>query len=778
MKRAVLRINFMILLLAVAAPAALAQVASREPKVGYVFPAGGRSGTTVTVELGGQFLSGADSIYVSGAGVHAKVVKYKRPMSNKDANLLREKLQKAREKALAEGRKGVFRGKRINDGSIAKYALELGVTRDQLEAFNAFRRLRSDPKRQLNPQLAEQLIVEVVIDPDAAPGRREIRVMTPLGLTSPVWFDVGTLAEYNESEPNDNTLATDISAPLPFVLNGQILPGDVDRFRFTAKSGQSLVIAASARDLMPYLADAVPGWFQATLTLYDTDGHELAYDDDFEFHPDPVLFYKIPNDGQFVLEIKDAIYRGREDFVYRITMGEIPFVTSISPLGCQAGHPASFALRGWNLSQKQFVFDATQRETGIASVPIPNQKHGFNQVKIAVDSLPDLVEQEPNDAIAEAQQLAPPIIVNGCIDRPGDRDVFCFEGREGGQIALDVQARCLNSPVDSLLKLTDKDGRSIAANDDCDDEGDGLTTHHADSHLLVTLPRDGAYYVHVADTQDQGGSQYGYRLRVSARQPDFSLRVVPSSINARPGSTVPITVHAIRRDGFADDISLSLRNAPYGFVLSGNWIPAGQDQVRITLSIPRVADQKPVSLDLVGRATVAGHTVTRTAVPADDMLQAFIYHHLVPASELLLNVAGTARYQILAQNWRRGKKATQRTPLKSFGRSPIRLPVGRSVNVPLLASAPAAVDQVQFVLSDGLDGISVEKIKTRQGGLALQVTTDPKKVKPGAKGNLIVELFMKRNANQKGSKSKKNANNRPFSVGTLPAIPFEVVAAG
>jgi hypothetical protein len=39
-----------------------------------------------------------------------------------------------------------------------------------------------------------------------------------------------------------------------------------------------------------------------------------------QFHPDPVLYYEVPADGHYDLEIKDAIYRGREDFVYRITL--------------------------------------------------------------------------------------------------------------------------------------------------------------------------------------------------------------------------------------------------------------------------------------------------------------------------------------------------------------------------------------------------------------------------------------------------------------------------
>ena len=75
------------------------------------------------------------------------------------------------------------------------------------------------------------------------------------------------------------------------------------------------------------------------LALYDAHGKEVAYDDDYRFNPDPTILYQAPNDGQYALAIYDAIYRGREDFVYRITLGEMPFVTSVFPLGGRAGEP-------------------------------------------------------------------------------------------------------------------------------------------------------------------------------------------------------------------------------------------------------------------------------------------------------------------------------------------------------------------------------------------------------------------------------------------------------
>ena len=52
----------------------------------------------------------------------------------------------------------------------------------------------------------------------------------------------------------------------------------------------------------------------------------------------------------------------------------------------------------------------------------------------ALDTLPECLEQEPNDSPAAAQRVSLPVIVNGRIDRPGDWDVFSFEGHAGQEI--------------------------------------------------------------------------------------------------------------------------------------------------------------------------------------------------------------------------------------------------------------------------------------------------------------------------------------------------------
>ena len=619
-----------------AAPAALAQ---RNPDIGYVYPAGGQRGTTLEVKMAGRYLDGVANVVISGAGVEATVERYVKPLNGKEIALLRDRLKELQQMMSTEkAGKADSNTVGVTDSQAAPDT-EMDPAAIQKEMIEIKGKL-GNPKNQNrnDPQLAEDVVLHIVVAPDAEPGRRELRLKTALGLSNPVVFYVGQLPEYTEKEPNNGTADDGVPSVLPLVINGQIMPGDVDRFKLKLTKGTRLVATAGARELIPYLADAVPGWFQATLALSNANGDELAYDDDYRFQPDPVLFCEIPEDGEYVLEIKDAIYRGREDFVYRLTVGELPFVTSIFPLGGKAGTETTVEIKGWNLPTDKLVLDTKDKEPGLIPVSVLRDGMVSNCVPFAVGTLPECTENESNDSPAVAQQVTLPMIVNGRIDKPGDHDVFRFEGRAGDNIVGEVCARRLDWPLDSVLELTDANGNRLAFNDDHDDKEAGLTTHHADSLLNAILPADGTYYLRIADAQNKGGAAYGYRLRISPPQPDFALRVVPSSINARAGASATITVYAVRKDGFANDITVSLQDAPSGFALSGGRVPAGKDETKVTLRMPPTPMNEPVSLRLEGRAVVEGREIVRPAVPADDMMQAFIYRHLVVAKDLKVMV--------------------------------------------------------------------------------------------------------------------------------------------
>jgi hypothetical protein len=544
------------------------------------------------------------------------------------------------------------------------------------------------------------------------------------------------------------------------VVNGQILPGGVDRYRFQARKGQRLVIAATARELIPYLADAVPGWFQAVLSLYDTQGREVAYADHYQFHPDPVLFYQVPRDGEYVLQIRDSIYRGREDFVYRITAGELPFVTGLFPLGGPAGAQTTVQVTGWNLPDAALTRDDRDSAPGVYPLSVRTEQYVSNHRPFAVDTLPECFSHKPNNSKATAQRVSLPIIVNGRIDTPGQWDVFRFDGGAGDEIVAEVIARRLDSPLDSVLKLTDAAGNQLAFNDDYEDKGAGLQTQYADSYLRLTLPAAGAYYLYLGDAQHQGGPEYAYRLRLGPPRPDFALRLVPSSLTVRGGMSVPFTVYALRRDGFSNEIRLALKDAPAGFTLSGNTVPANQNQVRLTLMAPTLSDETVFNLSVEGRALIQGHQVVHPAVPAEDMMQAFLYRHLVPSKELKVSLLGRSQLKFA---------------LKILDPTPIKIPAGGTAEVRVRTPARAFANNFQLELNQPPDGISIANIAPGDAETKIVLYGDAAKIKPGATGNLIVNIIAKRQRDAPAG-GKAQGNQRRIALGTLPAIPFEIVA--
>jgi hypothetical protein len=140
----------------------------------------------------------------------------------------------------------------------------------------------------------------VSIDVDAFAGRRVVRVFTPQRTFVQV-FDVGALAEQMESEPNDDwSKAAPIQ--LPAVINGKVLAGGYDHFRFTANAGQVLV--------SDFNSSRNGTRFDGVLSLLDSSGREIASQGDFYFDKDPHLVYRFSDAGEYTCVYPDF---GKQD---------------------------------------------------------------------------------------------------------------------------------------------------------------------------------------------------------------------------------------------------------------------------------------------------------------------------------------------------------------------------------------------------------------------------------------------------------------------------------
>jgi hypothetical protein len=623
--------------------------AQQRPYVGFVYPAGGQRGTTFQIRLGGQSLDDVNAVLVSGSGVTAKLVECCRRLNNQELQLLNEQLRDLKRATTAVA--SAMAPRMVSATNVEKTLAVSGKDEATVKLIAKIeKQTREFVQTPACAAISTLTMVEVAIASDAEPGEREIRLATLRGVSNPLAFHVGQVPEFSrkpmltatiqvlgkESQSLRKRPADEIEdrITMPCTVNGQIASGEVNRYRFEARKGQRLVISTQGRQLIPYIADAVPGWFQPVLVLYDANGKEVAYDDDYWFKPDPIIFYEVPKDGEYVFEIHDSIYRGREDFVYRITSGELPFVTSLFPLGGRVGEPATIKMKGWNLHEAELTPPAKDAGAGIQWLTARRKGFVSNRVPFALDTIPECFEKESNNDPQHAQKVKLPIIINGRIGKTDDWDVFQFIGKSNDTVVAEVQARRLDSPLDSVLKLTDAKGTLLAFNDDREDLCAGPNTHQADSYLMARLPTGGTYYVHIGDTARKGGEEYGYRLRISAPQPDFALRVVPSSVSLRGKSTATVSVYAMRKDGFTGPIKIGLKDPPAGFSAPPVTLSGTQVVARLAFKCDLVATKEPASLSVVGSAKIGEKEIVREAVPAEDRMQAFLWRQLVPASDL------------------------------------------------------------------------------------------------------------------------------------------------
>jgi len=255
--------------------------AADTPWLAYAFPAGGRQGATVAITVAGENLASTYGAVVGGGGVSAR---------------------------LATTPSGV----------------ETGATK----------------QKKRNQSVMDEIgVIELTIAADAAPGPRSLRLLTAEGPSNPRIIVIGSAPELAE-EPAGRPGKADqaalqhrpISVPaLPATLHGQILPGETDRWSLALRGGEPVVFAVAARALIPYIADAVPGWCQPLLTLRDASGRELASADADGFRQDALLRWTPPADTTCTLELRDVLWRGRPDFIYRIAAGP-PGPVATTPL--------------------------------------------------------------------------------------------------------------------------------------------------------------------------------------------------------------------------------------------------------------------------------------------------------------------------------------------------------------------------------------------------------------------------------------------------------------
>lgn len=145
---------------------------------------------------------------------------------------------------------------------------------------------------------------------------------------------------------------------------------------------------------------------------------------------------------------------------------------------------------------------------------------------------------------------------------------------------------------------------------------DGGPGYGKDSLLSFTAPAEGEYVLRLSDVRGHAGEECAYRLTARHPKPDFLLSVLPRNPNVPQGGRIPITVTALRLDGFNGAIEVSGVDLPPGLEASQGVIAPGQVSTTLLLSAAESAVLSGAApLKVVGRAGA----LARWANPEDRL---------------------------------------------------------------------------------------------------------------------------------------------------------------
>ena len=548
--------------------------------MGYLYPAGGQVGTTVEIEAGGLNINRATKVLFSHPGIKGKL--------------------------------------------------------EPIEESSTERRKRRRLNDQSSPQLADRIKIIITIASDVPCGLYDLRLQGPKGVSNQLPFEVASYPNFLENKKSSKGKPNKVES-LPSVLCGYVTPGGIDYFQFSGMKGDTIVASVKARQLVPYIADAVPGWFQPVIKIVDSRGKEVAYSDDYHHNVDPVIITTLPKDGKYTLMIHDAIFRGRQDFNYRIQLGKIPFVTGRYPAYGVVGKKVKQHIEGVNLGTSKASVKV--KKEGYHHLSFTNKIGTSNSVQFYALPKGKKLIQSPKDGAS----LTLGTFISDSLTSQSRIKRYKIHAEEREQIIVELIGRRNGSRIDAVMRLRDENGNVVVEVDDTEDPIQGLMTFHADPVLKYTPSSSETMILEVEDLHRGYGKDYHYLLCRHRQMPSFNAFVSPANITIPSGGTATFRVDVKGR--LKRPADLIVKGLPRGYTTSSLRLRAGR-RWDVSITSPKGAEVKRFPIEVKMEYPGPDGRELADVLPVDKMLQAFYYEHHIPAAELALDVTEASPYRM------------------------------------------------------------------------------------------------------------------------------------
>ncbi len=476
----------------------------------------------------------------------------------------------------------------------------------------------------------ESLTIRLQVEPNAMPGVRDLRVATPRGVSTV--GQIVLVADPVVVEQTDNNAANKAQeVTTPITVCGCIEKAeDVDFYQFHAEAGTMLCCHVMCMRLQDRVHD-LQQHADPILTIYDSNGNVIVSSDN-ELRGDPLICHHFDRAGDYMMEIRDVRFQGNAFWEYCVEINDRPLIVTTFPLAVpqpaaeSAAPKVALELVGYGLPAPAFV-DLTLEKglcLGIQTHSVSTDQGTVSPIQLTSSNL-QLVTESPNenDTANVAQTITVPGGVNGRIDKAGDVDCFAFEAEKGEGYSFEVVARRLNSALDAHLRILDTKGTQLQLNDDVRIGKRNFTDSWIENWIA---PADGTYLIELRDLQLRGGEAYVYFLQATRSEPYFLLFADTDKTQIAPGTTGVLFVRAERKNGFKDEIQLTVDGLPAGVTAHCGRILPGTG-IDGCIIFETAADASPTVAEIVvgGTATVPSGEGQTKQLAADAVVYQEIY---------------------------------------------------------------------------------------------------------------------------------------------------------
>jgi hypothetical protein len=468
---------------------------------------------------------------------------------------------------------------------------------------------------------ANNIDVKVKIAGDCALGEHTAQVRTKSGISDYRTFFVGALPVVAEVEPN-----TDFAAPQQISMNvtvsGTVENEDVDYFAVDAKKGQRLSVEVEGMRFGQTL-------FDPYIAILNDKRFELAAVDDSPLlKQDAAASIIVPEDGRYVIEMRDSGYGGDGNCRYRLHIGTFPRPTITYPAGGQVGQTQEIAFIGDANGpiMKSIAFPAEGSETVVYIEDADGITPSGHVLRTSPH--PNSMETEPNQGFDTATLVSTfPSAFNGILQEPGDVDIFRFTAKAGQVFEVECFGRRIRSPIDPVMNLYKANGEGITGNDD---------SRGPDSYFRWQVPADGEYAIRVADHLNRGGPEYVYRIEFQEVKPSLNVGIprVARYSQSRQQIYVP------RGNRYATLISAERLNFGGELTIDGLQLPQGVSIV--AQPMPANLNVMPVVFEAAADAPLAGALLDFRMKPVDPNLN--LYGRFTNRADFVIAGPGQSLY--------------------------------------------------------------------------------------------------------------------------------------